>query len=114
MRIDFKGMAETVIPHFKGGEKEIAAKMYADGVNRIMRGRLAPGASIGNHTHGTSSEILYILEGEAKAVCDGETERLAPGDCHYCPEGSSHSFVNESDADLIFLGVVPEHDLAAE
>ena len=108
MRIDFKGMAETVIPHFKGGEKEIAAKMYADGVNRIMRGRLAPGASIGNHTHGTSSEILYILEGEAKAVCDGETERLAPGDCHYCPKGHAHTLINDGAEELVFFAVAPE------
>lgn len=108
MRIDFKGMAETVIPHFKGGEKEIAAKMYADGVNRIMRGRLAPGASIGNHTHGTGSEILYILEGEAKAVCDGETERLAPGDCHYCPKGHAHTLINDGAEELVFFAVVPE------
>ena len=45
--------------------------------------------------------------------CDTE-EILRPGDCHYCPQGHSHSFINESDADLIFLGVVPEHNLAAE
>lgn len=65
MIIDFNNIPETIISHFYNGEKEIAAHMYVDGQNKIMRGKLSPGASIGLHTHQTSSEIIYILQGPA-------------------------------------------------
>ena len=76
MLIDFPVTEETILPNFKGGEKEYAAKMFFDGKNRIMCGRLIPGASIGTHTHETSSEIIYILSGTASVVCDGKPETL--------------------------------------
>ena len=31
MRIDFDAMEETIIPHMRGGEKEVAARMYTAG-----------------------------------------------------------------------------------
>lgn len=51
MLLEFARMEETIIPHFYGGEKETAARMFADERVRILYGRLAPGASIGIHTH---------------------------------------------------------------
>lgn len=40
MKLDFNDIPEQVIPRFKGGEKEIAARMFWDGSTRIMRARL--------------------------------------------------------------------------
>lgn len=108
MIIKFNEMEETVIPNFKGGEKSFCAKMVFDGVNRIMMGRLESGASIGLHTHETSSEIIFVLEGRGKVLYDGEYEAVMAGDCHYCLKGHTHSLINDSDADLIFYAVVPE------
>ena len=68
MLIDFDSMEETVIPHFKGGERELAARMYMDGRNKILRGRLVSGASIGGHTHDTSSEIIFVLSGTGRVL----------------------------------------------
>ena len=51
MLIDFNTMETTVIPHFRGGEKELSSEMYTDPCNKIMRGRLIPGASPKGHTH---------------------------------------------------------------
>ena len=77
MIIDFPNIPEQRLPNFKGGEKEYIARMFFDGQNRIMYGRLEPGASIGLHTHETSSEIMYFLEGRGKVLlADGE-ERVA-------------------------------------
>lgn len=109
MRIDFDAMEETIIPHMRGGEKEVAARMYTDELGKIMRGRLIPGASIGLHTHETSSEIIYILSGTGKALCDGAYEELSAGRCHYCPKGHTHSLINDGGEDLVFFAVVPEH-----
>ena len=109
MLIDFNTMETTVIPHFRGGEKELSSEMYTDPCNKIMRGRLIPGASIGLHTHETSSEIIYIFSGTGKALCDGVYEDLSAGKCHYCPKGHTHSLINDGGEDLVFFAVVPEH-----
>lgn len=107
MLIPFETMESTVIKNMRGGEKEVSAKMFTDERNRIMYGRLIPGASIGIHTHEGNSEIMYILSGSGKVLYDGECETLSPGVCHYCPKGHSHSLINDSDGDLIFFAIVP-------
>lgn len=84
------------------------AKMFVDKCNKIMIGRLEPVASIGLHTHKTSSEIIYILNGSVLALFDGAEERVDAGVAHYCPKGHSHSLINDAEEDLIFFAVVPE------
>ena len=86
MLIEFDKMEETVLPKFQGGE---------------------PGCTIGLHTHGTSSEIIYILSGTGKVLYDGAYEPLTAGSCHYCPKGHAHSLINDSQGTLTFFAVVP-------
>ena len=107
MLINFDAMETTVIPHMRGGEKEVSAQMYTDPRNKIMRGRLIPGATIGMHTHETSSEIIYILSGTGKVKVEDGEEPLKAGDCHYCPKGQAHSLINNSGGPLEFFAVVP-------
>lgn len=106
MKIDFKNIAEEAIPAFKGGEKEYNVKMFFDGKARIMMGRLQSGASIGMHTHTGNCEVIFITKGKGTAIFDGTEIPLAQGDVHYCPEGHTHSLVNNSDQDLEFQAVV--------
>jgi mannose-6-phosphate isomerase-like protein (cupin superfamily) len=108
MLIDFNAIQTTVIPHMRGGEKEVSVQTYADELGKIMHGRLIPGATIGLHTHETNSEVLYILSGTGKVLYDGVYEPLSAGSCHYCPKGHAHSLINDSEGDLEFLAVVPE------
>ncbi len=107
MRIQFDEVGEKELPAFYGGEDALRARMFVDANNKILRGRLVPGASIGLHKHETSSEIILILSGEGTAVCDGVEEKLVAGDCHYCPKGSTHTLRNEKQENLIFFAVVP-------
>ena len=107
MKLEFDAMEETAISRFRDGEKTTYARMLVDGHNRIMRGRLEPGASIGLHTHEDSSEIIYLLSGHGKVLCDGVYEDLAPGGCHYCPKGHTHSLINDGTEPLEFFAVVP-------
>lgn len=107
MLVDFNAIEEQVIPNFLGGEGTTRARMRVDELGKIMRGALEPGSSIGLHTHETSSEIIYILAGEGKVLCDGVYESLSAGSCHYCPKGHSHSLINDSGALLEFFAVVP-------
>lgn len=108
MNLNYKEMDFEEFAGFKGGEKALSAKMFHDEKNRIIYGKLIPGASIGVHTHETNSEIIYILEGKGKVLFDGAYEPVESGVCHYCPKGHTHSLVNDSDADLVFFAVVPE------
>ena len=111
MLLSLNSIPETVIPGFKGGTGRTCARIYADESNKIMHGLLPPSASIGAHVHETSSEIIWILSGTGKALCDDTEELLGPGSCHYCPMGHRHSLINCGSEDLVFFAVVPEHRL---
>ena len=113
MKIEFDKMDVTLLPNFKGGEKEFAANMFFDGTNRIFKGRLVPGASIGMHTHDDSCEVIFILEGKgtimelAPSSDEASVSPVSAGDCLYCPKDHSHSLRNTSEeGDLVFYAVV--------
>ena len=111
MILKFDEIPMVHLPEFKGGEKELAANMFFDGTNRIFRGCLVPGASIGFHTHEDSCETIFILSGKGSIleIEDGcETlKEVKPGDCLFCAKGHSHSLRNTSEAeDLIFYASV--------
>ncbi len=114
MKLAFPQMEETVNPNFKGGLKNTTTKVFFDGKNKILYGRLEVGATIGLHTHDTSSEIIYILNGEGRVLFDDTVEYVSAGDCHYCPKGHTHSLQNNSEKDeLVFFAVIPEQDVFA-
>ena len=108
MKIRFDEIDLSVLPGFKGGEKEFHANMFFDGTNRILRGSLVPGASIGFHTHEDSCEVIHVVSGEGLLLEDGKENKVIPGGCLYCPKGCSHSLMNPADSaeDLIFLASV--------
>lgn len=110
MVIDFNNIEENVMPNFKEGMGKTALKIFSDSNNKIMKGRLEPGSSIGIHRHENNSEIIFILKGNGKVLYEGEYETLSQGSCHYCPKNHSHSLINDSSEELIFLAVVPEHN----
>lgn len=109
MIIDFKNMESETLHSFKGGEKEVLAKMFADSDNRIMFGKLIPGSSIGMHKHEGSSEVIFIQKGSGKVLFEGESEKVSEGDVHYCPQGCEHSLINDGEEELIYFAVVPNH-----
>ena len=76
MKILFDSMEDTVLEHFNGGEGKFVAKMFNDGTCKILRGLLAPGCSIGMHTHKTNSEAIYVLSGTGKMLFDDTEEIL--------------------------------------
>jgi len=107
MKINFDRINLTELKNFYGGEGALFANMHVDECGKIMRGCLKKGSSIGLHRHDTSSEIIFILSGSGKAVCNGVEELLSAGDCHYCKKGSDHTLINIGDDDLCFYAVVP-------
>ncbi len=104
MKVEFD--VEKAFPAFKGGEKQYDARMFFDGTNRIMQGRLVPGASIGLHTHADGCEVMFVTEGRGYVMYDGQRIDLQAGDCHYCPKGHTHTLINDGGCDLKILAVV--------
>lgn len=110
MIIDFDNIPEQTLPNFKGGEKNYNKRGFEDDKNKIMLGRLESGASIGVHTHEGNSEAIFIIKGTGKVYYDGAYETVTAGQCHYCPMGHEHSLINDSESDLVFYAVVPQHE----
>ena len=107
MIIDFNNIQESVMPLFKGGEGDTRSRIFFDGLNKIMLGRLDVGCSIGYHLHETNSEIIYIISGEARCLTDEGEERLSAGMSQYCPKGHGHGLANASTSQpLVFFAVV--------
>jgi len=113
MIFDYEKMDWKSIPNFKGGELQADMKSFLDENNRILVGKLEPGASIGYHTHEIDSEIVYALQGEVEVTMDGEKEILKAGMAHYCPQGHSHGMKNVSDTPFVMFAVVPVHEKQA-
>ena len=104
--VDFSKVEEVTIPHMKGGEGFAKARIVDDGKVKIMCSVLEKGSSIGLHTHIGSTEVIYILSGEAVSVMDGKEEIVLAGQAVYCPEGHSHSMMNKKDEPLVCFCVV--------
>ena len=68
---------------------------------------LAPGCSVGYHTHHGESEFYYILRGKALFVDNGEERVIGPGTLTATRDGQSHSIENIGDEDLEFIAFIP-------
>ena len=106
MIADFRTIPEVEKPHFKGGEGSMFSHEKVTEAGKFMLNRLPKGATIGMHTHTEDKEIIYVLSGTGKAIINGLEETIYPGDCHFCPAGSSHTVINTGDEDLVFFAAV--------
>lgn len=104
--IDFETLETKILHQFQGGNGDIAAKIYADDLNRIVKSVYAPGVSTGYHRHDDSSEIIFILSGACTVKHNGNVLRLTAGMCHYCKKGDAHAVINDGDEDLTMFAVV--------
>jgi mannose-6-phosphate isomerase-like protein (cupin superfamily) len=76
----------------------VAIKMFVDRSFGSIHQSLfliqySPGAKIDPHDH-TFEESYYIVGGRVKAVADGKTYDLGPGDVIWTSVGCIHSFEN--------------------
>lgn len=106
--VDFDSMEEDVQNAFKGGEGDVAFRIFKDDLNKVMRVRMTPHSSVGQHFHETDSEIIMVLKGNGTIVFDGEEMPIHEGQVHYCPKGHGHTIVNDTDEELHLCCVVPQ------
>lgn len=106
--INFDSIAEDMQTNFKGGEGNVAFRIFKDDLNKVMRVRMTPHSSVGQHSHETDSEIIMVLQGSGKIVFDGQELPIREGQVHYCPKGHGHTIINDTDEELHLCCVVPQ------
>ena len=67
---------------------------------------LAPGRTIGEHTHEGDNEIFYFLKGSGIYNDNGSPVQVKPGDTAVCSSGESHSLVNDGEEPLEFIALI--------
>lgn len=85
----------------------VAIKMFVDRSSGAIHQSLfliqyMPGAKIAVHDH-TFEESYYIMSGQVKAVCDGQTYLLEAGSVVWTGVGCLHSFENVGDTPVRWL-----------
>ena len=109
MIMDFSAMPLQHAAHFRGGEGEVLIRMYNDQMGKISRLELPAGASIGMHTHTTNCEVMVIVSGHGLLLDGSESGKpVSAGMCCYCPQGESHSLINNGTEPLVLMAVMPD------
>lgn len=69
------------------------------------------GEDIGAEVHPATDQILFIVEGEGKAVVNGKTFKVGENDVVFVPAGARHNLINSGDEVLKLFTVYspPEH-----
>lgn len=68
------------------------------------------------HAHKLEEELAVLIKGKAKVWLNGFVHDMRPGDCVYFKPGTNiaHVLMNESDADIEFLGIGQADDAGPE
>ena len=72
---------------------------------------IPPGGEVGVETHEENDQILSFVSGLGKAVVEGETREVKPGDVVVVPAGVEHNFLNDGPNPLVLYTVYgpPDH-----
>jgi mannose-6-phosphate isomerase-like protein (cupin superfamily) len=101
------GMPRRPLAKCHGGEGDLDwTNMFteAECAGRALRfchdNTVAPGVSIGVHTHEAGEEYYLVLAGRGTMILDGERYSIGPGDISVVYAGGSHGLVNDGDEDM--------------
>ncbi|MBO6092122.1 MAG: cupin domain-containing protein [Oscillospiraceae bacterium] len=103
--VEFKcirnGNGEAEMRKIANGETELYGKGRL--FNQMI---LAPGNSIGEHTHIGDNEIFYFLSGTGTYNDNGTKVTVHPGDTTICNDGELHGLVNDGTEPLEFIALI--------
>ena len=97
----------------RGGNGEVEQHKICESVEELYgKGRLfnlmvlAPGNTIGEHTHEGDNEIFYFIAGTGEYNDNGTIVQVGPGDTVACNDGEKHSLANTGDVPLEFIALI--------
>lgn len=70
---------------------------------------LAPGCSIGTHTHNGEDEIYLVLSGKGIIEENGEWVPIAAGDAILTGKGHSHGVENNGSEPLVIAAIIAQY-----
>lgn len=79
--------------------------------SQVVAMSLNEGEDIGEEVHENVDQIIVIVDGEGKAVVNGETRAIEEHDIIFVPAGARHNIINTDNASLKLFTVYapPEH-----
>ena len=69
----------------------------------LAEATLPPGGATERHSHKTSEELYFILEGSGNMEIEGEAQKVGVGDAILIPNGKWHQITANEDSKLRFL-----------
>lgn len=101
------------IEHCMGGDGTVMMERLLDAPAEMLgKGRayvrhtLAPGVSIGRHTHEHEMESMVIVQGQAFHVINGEEQLLEMGDLIAAMPGDTHQIACRGNEPLVLIAQV--------
>ena len=106
-------MTPTPISNCMGGEGTVMMERLLDAPAEMLgKGRayvrhtLAPGVSIGKHTHEHEMESMVIVKGRAHHIINGEEQLLEAGDLIAAMPGDTHQIACLGEEPLVLIAQV--------
>lgn len=99
---------ELNAPELEGVSKQVPIgpeQGWDDHVMRVFT--VQAGGHTPKHDH-PWPHINYVIKGEGVLNHDGEQTPIRAGSVAFVPGGTTHQFVNNSDAELSFICIVPK------
>ena len=105
-------MKEEIVKNMCGGEGEVRIKRLLN--ENQLNGKcglfaqvtIAPGSSLGYHTHHNESETYYILSGEGEYDDNGNRRVVKAGDVTFTPNGCGHGMKTLGDEPIVFMALI--------
>ncbi|MDL2318671.1 cupin domain-containing protein [Eubacteriales bacterium OttesenSCG-928-A19] len=104
-------MQVEVRKEMRGGKGEVLLRhLEKDGLPEngrlFAKLTLAPGCSIGPHTHTGEAEVFYFAHGEGVVTDDGVAIPVKAGDSMTTLDGHAHNVENTGTEDLVIIATI--------
>ena len=96
-------MADKIIDM---GDYQVLADMRTPECSlRILR--LSPGRTVNFHVHHKTTQVYFVIEGDAMATVAGEDKKLGPMESLRVPVDTPHALSTESTAIVLSISIPP-------
>ena len=65
-----------------------------------------PGCFVREHVHPANDEVIFVLEGEGRALIEGQEYPMAKGSCFFLGKGRPHRFQASEAGPLAFMWLI--------
>jgi mannose-6-phosphate isomerase-like protein (cupin superfamily) len=91
--------------------KNFRKVLFTGGKSQLVAMRIPSGGEIGEEVHEHVEQTLFVLDGECRAVLNGEETPVGPGGVIVVTPGTRHNILNSGAGDLVLYTVYapPNH-----